>query len=47
MAKKYDLVCIGDVVMDAFIGLEEASVSWDKHHENRNDLDAVCYEGSL
>ena len=26
MKKKYDLVCIGDVVMDAFIGLEEASV---------------------
>ena len=34
MKSKYDLVCIGDVVMDAFIGLEEASVSWDKKHEN-------------
>jgi len=34
MAKRYDLVCIGDVVMDAFIGLEEASVHWDKKHEN-------------
>jgi sugar/nucleoside kinase (ribokinase family) len=34
MKSKYDLVCIGDVVMDAFIGLEEASVHWDRHHEN-------------
>ncbi len=26
MPKKYDLVCIGDVVMDAFIALKEARV---------------------
>lgn len=34
MKQKYDLVCIGDVVMDAFIGLEEAKVEWDKNHEH-------------
>jgi sugar/nucleoside kinase (ribokinase family) len=34
MNKKYDLVAIGDVVMDAFITLEEASVQWDAKHEN-------------
>jgi sugar/nucleoside kinase (ribokinase family) len=34
MAKKYDLVCIGDVVMDAFITLQEASVKWDAKREN-------------
>jgi sugar/nucleoside kinase (ribokinase family) len=36
MAKKYDLIAIGDVVMDAFITLEkdQASVIWDKGHEN-------------
>jgi len=36
MNKKYDLICIGDVVMDAFITLEkkQASVTWDKKHEN-------------
>ena len=26
MKQKYDLVCIGDMVMDAFIGLKEANV---------------------
>jgi sugar/nucleoside kinase (ribokinase family) len=36
MKSKYDLVAIGDVVMDAFITLEkdQGSVSWDKAHEN-------------
>lgn len=34
MKKKYDIVCIGDVVMDAFITLEEAKVEWDKKHEH-------------
>lgn len=34
MSKKYDLICVGDVVMDAFIGLQEASVHWDAKHEN-------------
>src|SRR5580704_13314870 len=34
MAKKYDLVCIGDVVMDAFIGLQEATVTWAKARDN-------------
>ncbi|MBM3257295.1 MAG: carbohydrate kinase family protein [Candidatus Liptonbacteria bacterium] len=29
---KYDLICIGDVVMDAFIGLHEASVHCDLNH---------------
>jgi len=34
MKQKYDLVCIGDVVIDAFIGLKEAKVEWDKQHEH-------------
>jgi ribokinase len=34
MKKKYDVVSIGDVVMDAFIGLQEAKVEWDKNHEH-------------
>ncbi len=34
MRGKYDLVCIGDVVMDAFITLKEARVLWDKQHEH-------------
>lgn len=34
MKKKYDIVSIGDVVMDAFIGLQEAKVEWDKSHEH-------------
>jgi sugar/nucleoside kinase (ribokinase family) len=34
MKSKYDLVCVGDVVVDAFIGLQEASVKWDAKHEN-------------
>ncbi len=34
MKQKYDLVCIGDVVIDAFIGLKEAKVEWDKKHEH-------------
>ncbi len=34
MKQKYDLICIGDVVMDAFITLEEAKVEWDKAHEH-------------
>jgi sugar/nucleoside kinase (ribokinase family) len=34
MPEKYDLVCIGDVVMDAFITLKEASVHCDAKHEN-------------
>ncbi len=34
MKQKYDLVCIGDVVMDAFITLKEAKVEWDKKHEH-------------
>ena len=36
MKKKYDVVCIGDVVMDAFIALEEkeARVEWDAAHEH-------------
>ncbi len=34
MKQKYDLVCVGDVVMDAFITLKEAKVEWDKKHEH-------------
>jgi sugar/nucleoside kinase (ribokinase family) len=34
MKQKYDLVSIGDVVMDAFITLKEARVEWDKAHEH-------------
>jgi sugar/nucleoside kinase (ribokinase family) len=34
MKQKYDLVCIGDVVMDAFIGLHEASVHCSLNHED-------------
>ena len=34
MKQKYDLVCVGDVVIDAFIQLQEASVRWDKEHEH-------------
>ncbi len=33
MGKKYDLVCVGDVVIDAFVQLKEAKVRWDKKHE--------------
>ena len=33
MKQKYDLVCIGDVVVDAFIQLHEASVHCSLHHE--------------
>lgn len=31
--KKYDLICLGDVVIDAFIQLHEASVHCSLHHE--------------
>jgi sugar/nucleoside kinase (ribokinase family) len=31
--RKYDVICIGDTVMDAFITLEEASVHCDLNHE--------------
>ncbi|HVN26225.1 MAG TPA: carbohydrate kinase family protein [Candidatus Paceibacterota bacterium] len=34
MKKKYDLVSIGDVVVDAFITLQEAKVTWDRNHEH-------------
>ena len=34
MPKKYDLICIGDVVIDAFITLKEATVHCDAKHEN-------------
>jgi sugar/nucleoside kinase (ribokinase family) len=34
MKQKYDLVAIGDVVMDSFITLKEARVEWDKAHEH-------------
>jgi sugar/nucleoside kinase (ribokinase family) len=34
MKTKYDLVCIGDVVIDAFITLEEASVHCSLNHED-------------
>jgi len=34
MKEKYDLICIGDTVMDAFITLKEAKVEWDKEHEH-------------
>ncbi len=34
MKQKYDVVCIGDVVMDAFIALKEAKIEWDKKHEH-------------
>jgi len=33
MKQKYDLVCVGDVVIDAFIQLHEASVHCDLNHE--------------
>src|SRR5581483_10711823 len=32
-ARKYDLICIGDTVMDAFIKLHEATVTCDLNHE--------------
>src|SRR5437899_2673153 len=32
--KKYDIVSIGDCTIDAFIKIEEATVSCDIHHEN-------------
>ena len=38
MKQKYDVVCIGDVVMDAFIGLKEARVDWDAAHEHPRAL---------
>jgi sugar/nucleoside kinase (ribokinase family) len=51
MKKKYDLVCIGDVVMDAFIGLKEARVEYDpsdkKHEHPRLSMsfaDKIPYE---
>lgn len=34
MKRKYNLVCIGDTVMDAFIQLHEASVHCDLNHEH-------------
>ncbi len=34
MKSKYDLVCVGDVVVDSFIQLHESSVHCDKNHEN-------------
>jgi sugar/nucleoside kinase (ribokinase family) len=34
MKRKYDLVCVGDVVMDAFITLHEASVHCNLNHED-------------
>ena len=34
MKTKYDLVCIGDTVVDSFIQLHEASVHCDLNHEN-------------
>lgn len=34
MKGKYDLVCVGDTVMDAFIQLHEASVHCDLNHEH-------------
>ena len=34
MKRKYDLVCIGDTVMDAFIELQEASILWDSGHRH-------------
>jgi sugar/nucleoside kinase (ribokinase family) len=33
MSRKYDLVCVGDVVIDAFIQLHEASVHCDLDHK--------------
>src|SRR5581483_4837245 len=33
-ARKYDLICIGDTVMDAFIKLHEATVTCDLNHED-------------
>ena len=33
MKRKYDLVCLGDTVMDAFIQLHEASVQCDINHD--------------
>ena len=41
MKQKYDVVCIGDVVMDAFIALKEAKVEWDKTHEHPRACDGV------
>jgi len=34
MKQKYDLICVGDTVMDAFIGLHEASVHCSLKHED-------------
>jgi sugar/nucleoside kinase (ribokinase family) len=48
MKKKYDLVCIGDCTMDAFIVLKEASVSCDADHQHcqlsMSFADKVPYE---
>ncbi len=51
MKRKYDLVCIGDVVMDAFITLKEAKVEWDKTHEHPELImpfaDKIPYESLM
>src|SRR5579863_9815685 len=34
MKPKYDVIALGDCVVDTFINLAEASVKWDKDHEH-------------
>jgi sugar/nucleoside kinase (ribokinase family) len=51
MKQKYDLVCVGDVVIDAFIQLHEASVHCDLNHENcqlcMSFADKIPYESLI
>ena len=51
MKRKYDLVCVGDVVMDAFIQLHEASVHCDLNHEHcelcMSFADKIPYESLI
>ena len=51
MKSKYDLVCVGDVVIDAFIQLHEASVHCDLHREHcqlcMSFADKIPYESLI
>jgi sugar/nucleoside kinase (ribokinase family) len=51
MREKYDLVCIGDTVIDAFITLHEASVHCDLNHEHyqlcMSFADKIPYESLM
>ncbi len=51
MRKKYDLVCVGDTVIDAFIQLHEASVHCDLNHDRcqlcMSFADKIPYESLI